>query len=200
MVKGIVGPLNWNVPIVDKEGRPTPEFQQKWREQARVNDSVPDISDAQAVSALLDLIGSTSGQILIRGPNAWGVLSSPGGTDMFLRADGSYAVPQVVSTAAPGFAPQLPDDDTKFLDGKGQWSTPAGGGGGGSADQVSYDNTESGLEATNVQAAIDELRRIISVILTLEGDVTALNEYILAEVPALYGAATALNEYILLAE
>ena len=33
----------------------------------------------------------------------------------------------------------------------------AGGGGASSADQVSYDNSESGLEAENVQEAVDEL-------------------------------------------
>lgn len=35
--------------------------------------------------------------------------------------------------------------------------TPVQGGGGGSADTVSYDNTTSGLTATNVQGAIDEV-------------------------------------------
>lgn len=35
--------------------------------------------------------------------------------------------------------------------------TPVQGGGGGSADTVSYDNTSSGLDATNVQDAIDEV-------------------------------------------
>src|SRR5688572_2478489 len=38
-------------------------------------------------------------------------------------------------------------------------ATGEGGGGGGAtaAEDVSYDNTESGIDATNVQAAIDEL-------------------------------------------
>lgn len=35
--------------------------------------------------------------------------------------------------------------------------TPVQGGGGGSADTVTYDNTSSGLDATNVQDAIDEV-------------------------------------------
>lgn len=39
-----------------------------------------------------------------------------------------------------------------------KWENSAGGGGGGtSADDVSYDNTSSGMTATNVQDAIDEL-------------------------------------------
>lgn len=44
----------------------------------------------------------------------------------------------------------------------------SGGGGGGatSADAISYDNTVSGLTATNVQAAIDEVAAGISEALT----------------------------------
>jgi len=38
-----------------------------------------------------------------------------------------------VSTAKHGYAPKLPNDATKFLDGTGTYSTPAGGGGGSSA-------------------------------------------------------------------
>ncbi len=43
-------------------------------------------------------------------------------------------------------------DVVSYLMGRG-----AGGGGPGSADRVSYDGTTSGLSATNVQDAIDEL-------------------------------------------
>lgn len=35
-----------------------------------------------------------------------------------------------VSTSKHGFAPKAPNDATKYLDGTGAWSTPAGGGGG----------------------------------------------------------------------
>lgn len=38
-----------------------------------------------------------------------------------------------------------------------KWVNGAGGGGGSSASQVTYDNTTSGLTATNVQDAIDEV-------------------------------------------
>lgn len=31
------GPLSWNVPIVDKSGRPSPEFQRRWEQQRRNN-------------------------------------------------------------------------------------------------------------------------------------------------------------------
>lgn len=37
------------------------------------------------------------------------------------------------------------------------WSVPGGSSGGGSADGITYDNTDSGLSATNVQDAIDEV-------------------------------------------
>lgn len=40
---------------------------------------------------------------------------------------------------------------------RGMAASAQGGGGGGSASGVSYDNSTSGLTATNVQGAIDEL-------------------------------------------
>jgi len=42
-----------------------------------------------------------------------------------------------VSTARHGFAPKLPNDAAKYLDGTGAWSTPAGGGGSGTVTSVS---------------------------------------------------------------
>lgn len=50
--------------------------------------------------------------------------------------------------------------------------TPVQGGGGGSADTVSYDNTSSGLDATNVQDAIDE---VVSDIESVENTVVNLD-------------------------
>src|SRR5690606_19395812 len=89
------------------------------------------------------MFGGTQGALLIRGSQRWEELPSPGGTKKFLRADGTYAdvtedeltLSDVdtndVSTLRHGFAPKLPNDATKYLDGTGQWSTPAGGGSGG---------------------------------------------------------------------
>ena len=37
----------------------------------------------------------------------------------------------IVSTTTAGFVPTLSDSSTEYLNGQGQWSTPAGGGGGG---------------------------------------------------------------------
>lgn len=54
----------------------------------------------------------------------------------------------------------LSNSKTYKLNSQGQWveqTNGSGGGGASSADQVSYDNTDSGLTATNVQDAIDEL-------------------------------------------
>src|SRR5690606_29958490 len=42
-------------------------------------------------------------------------------------------------------------------DGSGGWTAVLAPGGGSSADEVSYDNAVSGLSATNVQDAIDEI-------------------------------------------
>lgn len=65
-------------------------------------------------------------------------------TDPFILVYGSTA--QVISTGR-----------TYILNGSNQWIIqPQSGGGASSADQVSYDNTSSGMNATNVQDAIDE--------------------------------------------
>ena len=65
--------------------------------------------------------------------------------------DGSTAVKPVSKTEA--MTQQVGVDNTGKL-----FTTPgSGGGGSSSADEVTYDNTESGLDAENVQDAIDEL-------------------------------------------
>lgn len=140
-----LGPLNWNVRIVDEEGRPTPEFLRKWNEQTSINASIPDASDTAAMSALLDLIGGTAGDMLRRGATVWEVIAADADPKKFLRSDGTWnqvagadlSLTDVdtnnVSTARHGFAPKLPNDDTVYLDGTGAYSTPAGGGGGAAA-------------------------------------------------------------------
>jgi hypothetical protein len=124
------------------------EFQKKWEQQARANTQIP--TDAASVSKLLDKLGLPSGlagSILRRGSSEWATLATPGGTLKFLRADGTYAEPPQqsvdeseidltdvltnnVSSSRHGFAPKLPNDATKYLDGTGAYSAPAGGGGG----------------------------------------------------------------------
>lgn len=64
-----------------------------------------------------------------------------------------------------------------ILNGSNQWIIqPQSGGGGGSSEAVdiNYDNTQSGLSATNVQAAIDELEDEIDSIVP-GGDVDAVD-------------------------
>lgn len=49
-------------------------------------------------------------------------------------------------------------ETNKYLDATGHWTVPSGGGGGGgTASDIEYDNTDSGLQSTNVQDAIDEI-------------------------------------------
>ena len=54
------------------------------------------------------------------------------------------------SATKHGFCPKLPDDDTKFLDGKGNWSVPAGGETGEKGKIIFADS----CELADVQAAI----------------------------------------------
>lgn len=45
-----LGPLDWRIAIVDKNGRPTPEFQRRWNTQRNVNTQLADLgSDANPV-------------------------------------------------------------------------------------------------------------------------------------------------------
>ena len=98
-----VDQLTWNVPIVDASGLPTQEFQRKWAQQHAANAVIPDISTAAALSAYLDKLGSTTGEILVRGTQYWagvalsqdGAISSAGA----LTVKGIQAVP--VSSATP---------------------------------------------------------------------------------------------------
>lgn len=83
-----VNPLSWNVPIVDSRGNPTPEFQRKWEQQAGANASIPDLTTAAAVSAVLDEIGATRGSLLSRGASQWGALAI-GGANTILHSDGT---------------------------------------------------------------------------------------------------------------
>lgn len=136
-------PLNWNVPIVNPDRTPTHEFMQKWVLQARINGAIPTLSTAPEVSAVLDVLGSARGDILRRGLSTWGVLPSPSDPTKFLSGaldpawgfvhDSDLALTDItandVSIAAHGFAPKAPNDATKYLDGTGNYTVPAGGGG-----------------------------------------------------------------------
>lgn len=66
--------LNWQVPIVDASGKPTPEFQRKWEQQRSTNGTIPDLTTAKAVSAVFDVIGTVAGAMLVRGGTQWGAV------------------------------------------------------------------------------------------------------------------------------
>lgn len=127
-----VNPLAWNVPIANRDGTPTNEFMRKWAQQAVTNGTIPALSTAAEVSAiidilsaapndvllrggsewggasvstLLDILGATEGDILVRGPSGWQVLAAGTATD-------------VLTSAGPSALPA--------------WA-PSGGGGGGYA-------------------------------------------------------------------
>lgn len=60
-----------------------------------------------------------------------------------------------VSTSRHGLTPKLPNDSTKYLDGTGAWSVPAGGGGGGLTQAYAGYNTEGGsFESAGVNSKV----------------------------------------------
>jgi hypothetical protein len=136
-------PLAYNVPIVNEDGTPSAEFLRKWQEQINVNATIPALSTSTAVSAVLDLVTSTPGSLLLRTSVAWGGLAPPSDATRFLNGAASPSFAQVkdtdlffadnttnnVSAAKHGFVPKAPAVATQYLDGTGAWSTPAGGGG-----------------------------------------------------------------------
>lgn len=136
-----VNKLTWNVPIVDRQGRPSDEFFRKWNQQAAVNGGIPDLNTSAEVSAVLDILGATPPSLLVRGSSQWGPLLPPSDATKFLNGANPPAFARVkdsdlsvsnttsnnASTLAHGFAPILPNDATKFLNGTGVYSTPSGG-------------------------------------------------------------------------
>lgn len=156
------GPLNWQTPIVNHDGTPTFEFMRKWETQIAANGSIPDLSTAAKVSAYLDKISSTANAILLRGTSQWGGLTAPSDATKFLNGanppafakvkDSDLSVSDVtsnnVSNTAHGFAPKLPNDATKYLDGTGAYSTPPGGGTGANPTATASDTAVNGSATT----------------------------------------------------
>lgn len=99
-----------------------------------------------------------------------GTTPSPFYTNMmiyYIMCDTPADLPSTISdigygtTIGYGSRADIISDSSKYLWNGSQWvrqTTGGGGGGASSADQVSYNNTDSGLTATNVQDAIDELK------------------------------------------
>lgn len=134
--KPVLGQLSANSPFTTKDGKPTPEFIRLWQQRDAQTGKIP--YDAASTSALLDYIASTTGSILVRGIAQWGGLLAPNDATTFLNGaippafaavkDTDLALSDVtgndVSAARHGFAPKLPNDATKYLDGTGHYTVP----------------------------------------------------------------------------
>ena len=83
-------PLSPHVPIVDTESKPTPTFLRWWQSQRDVNGDIP--ITAADVSATLDKIGGTQGDLLYRDSSKWNVLPA-GIAGRFLQTGGAGANP-----------------------------------------------------------------------------------------------------------
>ena len=70
----MVDVLSSVTPIADKSGLPTKEFMIKWAQLANTLGTIPDLSTAAEVSAVLDAIGAVDGDMLVRGSFYWGAL------------------------------------------------------------------------------------------------------------------------------
>lgn len=103
-----VDPLTWNIPIVDRDGRPTQEFQQKWMQQQRTNGEIPDLPAVPN-----DPTKFLNGNI----PQAYAKVKD---TDLAV----SDVTGNNVSTAAHGFAPKAPNDSNQFLNGLAAYGVP----------------------------------------------------------------------------
>ena len=91
-------PLSPHVPIVDKEGRPTPEFLRWTQTQRDINDDVVPLGTGNEVSDVLDNIGATQGSILYRDSSNWNALG-PGTAGRFLQTGGAGANPSWAAAA-----------------------------------------------------------------------------------------------------
>ena len=132
------------------------------------------IQTVDVVPGGLNIYGTSSGVVGIRAAAAgtWTLTlpTNDGGTSEFLQTNGSgvttwAAVTDAllstsdittndVSTSKHGFAPKAPNDATKYLDGTGAWSVPAGGGssgGVGSSIAIFKASDESVTSSTALQ-------------------------------------------------
>lgn len=148
----IINPLTWNRPIVDAHGRPTKEFQIKWEQLNRAAGSIPSLATAAQVSGVLDILddAGVNGSLLVRVGGEWVGYASPSNGAKFLSGNNpptwqdvddadvvfSDVLTNNASTTKHGYLPKLSGDDTQYLDGDGNWTTPAGGGGGGGGSGV----------------------------------------------------------------
>lgn len=168
--------LDWQVPIANPNGTPTAEFQRKWVQQAKTNASIPDLTTAAAVSAVIDLLSSTVGALLVRGATQWGELA-PSADGKVLRDKGAGNAPiwdtisnivdligntrgSVLYRGAAGWSVLAPSAAGKVLTDGGvgadpSWQTASGSGGGAVSVQDSGATLYFALSDADGQLVLD---------------------------------------------
>jgi hypothetical protein len=131
----MVDVLTANTPIVDESYRPTREFMVKWSQLASTLLTIPVLSTAAQVSAVVDVLGSTFGEMLVRGSTQWGPLA-PGtlGQVLSYQAGGPTwsAAPAVANLSDVLLSAPANNDVLTYVTAAGKWENkPASGGGGG---------------------------------------------------------------------
>lgn len=84
----VLNPLDWRVPIVDKGGRPTNEFQRKWAQQTAINGGIPDLTTVFVNTGT----GITGGGPLSPGPLVLSLANIGAGT-LLANTTGGAAAP-----------------------------------------------------------------------------------------------------------
>lgn len=125
-VKPFTNPLLWNAAIADtKTGYPTPAFIRAWEQTRTLTGLIP--WSQASMSALLDLIGKTPGDILVRGVTVWNAVQVSG--DATLGLDGTLTVTGIQGIPVTAAVPT--DKQVLIYDaGTGTlvWATISGGG------------------------------------------------------------------------
>lgn len=144
-----VDPLHWSVKIVDQDGRPTPEFLRQWNAQRSVNEAVGG-GGSTTFAGLTDTPASYSGAALKV------VRVNAGASQLeFGVVLGTMAVETASNyTPTSGLATVAISGAYSDLSGLPTLGALAAG---DDAGDVPYSNASSGLAATDVQAAIDEV-------------------------------------------
>lgn len=122
--KPVLSPIKWDSRFITEDGHASPEFIRLWQQRDSRTGLIP--WDAASMSALLDLIGSSVGDVLIRGVTVWGAAVVSGdatlATDGTLRVTGIQGIP-VTTTAPTDQQALIYDAGTNKL----VWATISGG-------------------------------------------------------------------------
>lgn len=180
-----LGPLDWRIPIVTADGRPTSEFQRRWALQMANNSQIggitlgagpPPAIPAPANGAQYADTSTSPYTVYIASGGTWHLAGSPtitganptatasdvavnGSANTFMRSDASPAI-QKASASQFGI---VKVDGTTITESGGVISATGGGGGGGAAWTV----------VTSWDQAVD------GTVNTVEADLTNYNEVII---------------------